>query len=65
VAVRCRCAADPERWGEQGKVVRKGLLFDKVDPIGDKEELGPSPKGRAGSVDANVNGSIHDGAKIL
>jgi hypothetical protein len=51
--------------GEQGKVVRKGLLLSKVEPIGDKEESDPSPKGCTASVDVNVNASIHDGAKIL
>jgi hypothetical protein len=27
--------------GEQGNVVRKGLLVNNVEPIGDKEESGP------------------------
>jgi hypothetical protein len=39
-AVRLICNAG----GEQGNVVRKGLLVNNVEPIGDKEESGPLPK---------------------
>jgi hypothetical protein len=47
VAVRWPCASDLERWGEQGNVVRKGLLVNKVELIGDRKESGPFPENDA------------------
>lgn len=51
---------------EKGNVVGKGLLVNKVEPMGDHKQSGPFCRKRCmASVDVNVIGPIHDRARIL